>query len=292
MPPGPLCPLLPSQTGLLSRSGTHTQVHTLPCACTCVWSHVPTHMSPDHRCKGKLSWEHSGPLLPAPTPPPAPTLSKSPSSLAWVPALSSHPSLAGARPRVWAGGPREGRAGSQAPATVSEGWAGEGHSSQLGAGPPALTHPPAGSLWIPGTGSTWCPELGWAWSEWAPSVPAQHRAGGRARPCGLTQWKKKPQLRLGWAPSPPTPAKRAGPQGVIKGGVGLPCASGRDEKAPGCCAHPTGNLGFRAGGGHGSRGRLCIQGFRMRAGLLGRSDPQGRGWEAGTHNLLSLLSMG
>lgn len=57
-------PLLPSETGLLSQSGTHTQVRILPCMCTRVrshthpYTHVPRLQMQRHALTGAL-WDTS-----------------------------------------------------------------------------------------------------------------------------------------------------------------------------------------------------------------------------------------
>lgn len=85
--------------------------------------------------------------------------------------------------------------------------------------------------------------------------PHSRQAGQTLRPDAM---EKETTAQAGPGPLPSYSSKRAGGQGVIKGGLSLPRASRQDENAPRCSTRPTGNLRFRAG--DGTRGaRACSQ---------------------------------
>lgn len=176
-------------------SGTHTQVQAHPRAHTCVWSrtHMYTHAPRLTDAKRPAHMNTLGPLLPTLTLP----QSKSPSSLAWVPAVPSYRSLTWAQLRVWPGGPsHRGGVGwaafprprcsftwisSQAPARVSNGWAGKGRSSPSSEQVPQ----PQLTLWLEAPGSPkWGAHDVRSWGRPGQSGPlcASPAAGRRARP--------------------------------------------------------------------------------------------------------------
>lgn len=119
-------------------------------------------------------------------------------------------------------------------------------------------------------GSTCCPEVGQAGSERAPLCqPRGRQAGQTLRPDAV---EKETTAQAGPGPLPSYSSKRAGGQGVIKGGLSLPRPSGQDENAPRCGTRPTGNLRFRAG-----EGGLLSDGADSRPGWE-EPDLQGGSW--------------
>lgn len=113
-----------------------------------------------------------------------------------------------------------------APATGSKSWPGRGTS------PPApgrhVPHPQL-TLWLEASGSPkWGAHDVQSWgrrgSEWAPLCqPGSGQAGRTLRPDAT---EKEITASAGPGPLPSYSSRRAGGQGVIKGGLGLPCASG------------------------------------------------------------------
>lgn len=227
---------MPDATALPPAAKSEASALFRACTHMCTVAYTPVYACPGQtEAKAHTHVNTLGLLLPCPPPRPSHWHHSS------VTAQSSYPKLAPAWLRAWPEGPspRGGSVPSPLEPTASPpALAGRPQLRAARAGQGRGTSPPAPgrhvphpqlTLWLEAFGSPkWGAHDVQSWgrrgSEWAPLCqPGSGQAGRTLRPDAM---EKEITASAGPGPLPSYSSRRAGGQGVIKGGLGLPCASG------------------------------------------------------------------